>query len=268
MFNAVNKKRRYFSRRFLGSLVFSFFLLSFATLVQATTLTSTNFIISNPIVGTGGDYGTSANFKLISAGNILGSMGGATSASFKANYGFLYYNDVLPTITFDLDTATTDTESATPYSVALGTLTTGAVARSNGSINSIWADLDTNASGGAVVTVLSSSLKSTSVPGDTIPSATATMSAGTANYGLCIASVSQTTGTLTKVSPYDGATCVDGAVNTVGIVDGTSRNILNTAGAAIVGGRAQIRVNAAISNVTPAHVDYADTLTFIMTGTF
>ncbi|KKS25864.1 MAG: hypothetical protein UU87_C0009G0004 [Parcubacteria group bacterium GW2011_GWA2_42_11] len=142
------------------------------------------------------------------------------------------------------------------------------VARSGASINSIWTDLDTNASGGAVVTVLSTTLKSTSVPGDTIPSITDTMEAGTANYGLCIASVSQTTGTYTKVSPYNGATCVDGAVNMVGLVDGTSRAILNSNAAAITGGRSQIRVNAAISGVTPAHPDYTDTLTFIATGTF
>ena len=248
-------------------LVFFAFLF-FYTLAYAGDLTSTNFIIRDPIVGTGGGYGTSASFKAVTSGNILGSMGGASSASFKANYGFLYYQDTAKTITFDLDTALTDTESGTPYSVALGTLTTSVVARSGASINSIWTDLDTNASGGAVVTVLSNSLKSTSVPGDTIPSATATMSAGTANYGLCIASVSQTTGTYTKVSPYNGATCVDGAVNTVGLVDGTSRAILNTAGGAIVGGRAQIRVNATISGVTPAHADYADALTFIATGTF
>ena len=170
------------------------------------------------------------------------------------------------TISFDLDTATTDTESAAAYSVALGTLAIGSVNRSNGSINSIWTDLATNASGGAIITVLStnSSLASTSVPADTVPSATATMAAGTANYGLCIA----TAGTLTAVSPYNGATCVDGAANTVGLVDATSRNILNSGGAPVAAGRAQIRVNAAISGVTKAHTDYTDTLTFIATGTF
>lgn len=254
------------SKKIFIFLAFSFLIAQFA---NAADLTSTSFIIRDPIVGTGGGYGTSAGFQLFSAGNILGSMGGASSASFKANYGFLYYEDETEqTITFDIDTATTDTQSAAPYSVALGTLTTGAVARSNGSINSIWIDLDTNTSSGAVVTVLSNSLKSTSVPGDTIPSATTTMAAGTANYGLCVASTSATTGTLNKVSPYNGATCIDGAANTVGLVDGTSRNILNSNSAAITAGRAQIRVNAAISGTTPAHADYTDTLTFIATGTF
>ena len=95
------------------------------------------------------------------------------------------------------------------------------------------------------------------------------MSAGTANYGLCVVAVTQTSGgPLAKVSPYHGATCADGAVNNVGLVDGTARNILNTGGAIITAGRGQISANSAISAVTPAHTDYTDTLTFIATGTF
>ena len=95
------------------------------------------------------------------------------------------------------------------------------------------------------------------------------MSANTANYGLCVVSVTQTSGgPLAKVSPYNGATCTDGSANTVGLVDGTSRAILNTSDASIIGGRGQISVNGAVSGVTPAHNDYTDTLTFIVTGTF
>lgn len=250
---------------FLTGLIF----LALFSVTQAFDMTSTNFTVRDPIIGTLGGYGTSTNFKLISAGHTSLSDIGGTSASFQARFGFLYWEEGEEgAITFDIDTATTDTESATPYTVPLGTLTTGAVTRSNGSVNSVWVDLDTNAAGGAVVTVLSDTFKSASVPGDTIDSATGTMSAGTENYGLCVASTSATSGTLAEVSPYDGATCVDGAANTVGIVDGTSRNILNTAGGAVTGGRAQIRVNAAISPVTPAHNDYQNGLTFIATGTF
>ncbi len=175
-------------------------------------------------------------------------------------------------ITFDIDTATTDTNSNAPYSVALGTLTTGAVSGSNeSSINSIWLDLDTNASGGAVVTVSStnSSLKSTSTPADTIPSANGTMAAGTANYGLCIKSITQTTGTLAKVAPFNGATCTSTpAGNVVGGLTGSAQDILNTSNVAIAAGRAEIMVDAAINGTTNAHSDYTDTLKFIATGTF
>lgn len=233
-------------------------------------LTSTNFIVRDPIVGTGGGYGSSASFNLISSGNTILS-GVSTSSSFISHYGFLYFPAAVPkTITFDIDTATTDTETGASYAVPLGVLTTTTVARSNASINSIWINLDTNTPGGAVVTVTSAnaSLESTSVTGDKILSATATMVAGIANYGLCVvASPTAGTGTFNRVSPYNG-TCVDGASNSAGIVDGTSRNILDSGSAAITGGRAQIRVNAAISNITPAHVDYTDNLSFIATGTF
>jgi len=253
--------------RTIGALfLFVFFAMAFSA--GAIDLTSTSFIIRDPIIGTfGEEWATSASYGLISTGHTSLSDIGGTSGSFAIRYGFLYWEDEADTtITFDLDTATTDTESATPYTVPLGTLSTSSVTRSNGSVNSIWVDLDSSTS--TVVTVLSDTFKSASVPGDTIPSATATMAAGTANYGLCIAATSATSGTFNEVSPYDGATCVDGAVNTVGIIDGTSRNILNSNSAAIEGGRAQIRVNAAISPVTPAHNDYQNGLTFIATGTF
>lgn len=59
-------------------------------LLHASDLTSTNFIIRDPVVGTGGGYGTSASFSLISAGNMLLS-GIGTSASFIGHNGFLYY---------------------------------------------------------------------------------------------------------------------------------------------------------------------------------
>jgi hypothetical protein len=177
-----------------------------------------------------------------------------------------------PTITFDIDTAPTDTESAIAYSVSLGTLDTSSVKRSDATINSIWIDLATNAKGGAVVTVTSTkaSLKSTSVPTDAIDSTTASMAAGTENYGLCVAQSTETTGgPFAENAPFNGATCVDGAVNTVGTLNAASaQTILNSTSLPLSGGRAKIRVNAAISSITPAHNDYADTLTFIATGTF
>lgn len=179
------------------------------------------------------------------------------------------------TISFDLDTyatATTSTETATPYTVALGALTTAAASGSNeSSVNAIWFDLNTNASGGATVSVLSANgaLKSTSTPADTIPSATATMTAGTANYGLCEKRNDKTSGTFNKVSPFDGATCSTTPTgNTVGAVTTTAQTMYNTAGAPIVGARAEIMVNAENSTSTQAHSDYADTLTFIATATF
>ncbi len=57
---------------------------------EAIDLTSSNFIIRDPIVGTGSGFGTSTNFQLLSSGNTLLS-GYGTSATYIGKYGFLYY---------------------------------------------------------------------------------------------------------------------------------------------------------------------------------
>ncbi len=270
----IKVSKRNFVKRLSGCLILFFLVVAFGVSVSASDLTSASFIIHDPIVGTGGDYGTSASFKLISAGNILGSMGGASSASFKANYGFLYYNEVTPTITFDLDAASdfSNGESSAPYSVPLGTLSTGSVTESNSSsIRMIVIEGDSNALGGVVVTVKNTNgangLVSTSVGTDKIPSATATMAAGTANYGLCVAT-SGLTG-FSRSTGYSSDTCaLSSGTNGVRALSTTATSIVDSAGAALVSGHAEVVVNAAISNVSPAHNDYSDTLTFIMTGTF
>lgn len=182
--------------------------------------------------------------------------------------------NVNQSITFDLDTATTDTESATPYTVALGTVTASdtRVSGTTDSVNYIWLDLGTNASGGATVTVKNanggSGLVSTSTPADNINSADGTMADGTENYGLCVVSVAQTTGTLAKASPYDVGGCTGNTeTNVVHGLTTTGENIV-TSTAPLGAGRASIAVNGAISTSTPAHADYTDTLTFVATATF
>jgi len=76
------------------SSVFTLIVLLFIFFIQsnvfAKDLTGTNFIVRDPIMGTGGEYGTSTNFKLYSAGNTELS-GVGSSASFIGHYGFLYY---------------------------------------------------------------------------------------------------------------------------------------------------------------------------------
>lgn len=178
-----------------------------------------------------------------------------------------------PTITFDLDTATSNTDTNAPYTVDLGALTVGAANVSGATINSIWTDLETNATGGAVVTVVNAndtnglvSLSSS----DNIPATGGTIAAGTANYGLCVASATQGSGTYQAAGSYAAPTCVaDTAGNTVvALSSSTPDPILNTAGGPVTAGRSQILVNAAISTSTTAHNDYQDVLTFVATGTF
>lgn len=74
-------------KKFLVIFLFSFLLISF---VDASDMTSTNFIIRDPVIGNIGDYGTSANFKIKESGNSLFS-DTSSSASFLGRFGFQYY---------------------------------------------------------------------------------------------------------------------------------------------------------------------------------
>lgn len=61
-----------------------------ATVAHGTDLTSTDFIIRDPIVGTGGGYSSSTNFGSYLSGDMT-TIGRGTSASFEGRYGFLWY---------------------------------------------------------------------------------------------------------------------------------------------------------------------------------
>ena len=174
------------------------------------------------------------------------------------------------TLSFDLDTGITAGETGPTYTVPLGTLSSGAVTHSNGSsINQIFADGGTNASGGMNVSVKNANgaqgLKSTGTPADYIPSVTATMAAGTANYGLCVDSATITG--FARSTGYNTTCTIASATNAVVGLSSTVADIL-TSTAPVASGHAQIQVNAAINTATPAHADYTDTLTFVATASF
>jgi len=192
--------------------------------------------------------------------------------------------NVDPTLTFNAgmqDDATTcdGTFSGNGGTLAFGVLTTGSVTTSDASsIDHICTRLSTNASGGATVTVKSlngaNGLVSASVPADDIDSSTATISAGTENYGICVGSGGADTGrdtttptgaAVTRSSPFN-TTCTTAAHGVGGLT--TSAQNLWTLSSPSQNAFARVYVKAAISGTTPAHADYADTLTFIGTGTF
>ena len=255
--------------------LFSLMLLLFYTPSLAVDLTSTNFIIHDPIIGTLGGYGTSTNFQLISAGHTSLSDIGGTSTNFQIRYGFLYYQDE-GRITFDIDTEAGggNGESSTPYTVGLGAVTTTdtRVSGTTDGIQMIVLEGETGAAvSGMVVTVRNANgtngLVSTAASTDEIDSVDGTIADGTENYGLCVAT-SGLTG-FSRASPYNSDTCATNSeTNGVQALTTTGENILNSAGAPLSGGHAEVIVNAAISATTPSHADYTDTLTFIATGTF
>jgi hypothetical protein len=100
------------------------------------------------------------------------------------------------------------------------------------------------------------------------------MVAGTANYGLCAsdtvhgvgATVPTGTGPV-AVAPFVASCPPDSATGSVGALTTTPQTVW-----AVTGGATNAFYNlvlkAAISATTPAANDYADTLTFIATGTF
>lgn len=208
-----------------------------------------------------------------------------TSHSSQVAYGIIDDDTVAITasvnssITFDMDTTASDTcsttETAAPYAVALGSITSAdtRVSGATDTVNHICIDLDTNASGGAVVTVNNTNgvngLVSTSTPADNISSSTAGVADNTENYGICVVSVSDASGTLAIAGTYIGNTCAaNSETNQVDALSATPVSILDTASAPIATGRAQIAVNASINIAQQSHNDYTDALTFIATATF
>jgi hypothetical protein len=188
-----------------------------------------------------------------------------------------------PTITFNVGAQSSGTACATTFSgdggtVALGTLTTGAVASSDAnSVNHICTRVTTNAGSGAAVSVSSANeaLQSVGTPGDEIASGSATLTNGVSGYGLCAGSAGGDSGkdtttpvgtSPTRVSPYNGASCTASG-HDVGALTTAAQNVWTLSGAS-QNAFFRLYIKAAISGTVPAHNDYADTLTFVATGTF
>lgn len=160
------------------------------------------------------------------------------------------------TLTFDLDIAPTDSETASPYNIALGSLTAGSVTTAS---DKIWIDLSTNAENGGIVYIYDAfaGLKSSNL-NYTISSSTSNLTSSSEGFGVQVSTATN----LTALTPYDGSS------QNVGVVDSTIRKILDSGGNAVSGGRASLSVKAKTSTTTPAASDYADTFTIIASGAF
>lgn len=233
------------------------------------TLALGNNHVTNP--GSAGSYQISIGGTMTDSGTLAVAIVDSDEVTITAT--------IDPSLTFDLDTYATaaafptNTETAAPYTVALGSLTIGGVKGSNGGggINSIWVDLSTNATGGAVVTVrdigtgAAAGLYASSVSHN-IPSSTTLLDGTAEGYGVCVKDAAASSGTLQGLAPYVAGCAY--ATHNVGALALTTTDILNSAGAPLNAGRAEILVKAAATSLTPAAVDYEDTMTFIATGTF
>ncbi len=105
-----------------GLIVLAYFA---GTIVFAKDLTSTNFIVRDPSIGTGGGYQSSGSFKMYSAGNLNISGNGGTSTSFIGRDGFLQYPEVRSAVLTPTVTGSTVTLDWTATTVANGYTVSG-----------------------------------------------------------------------------------------------------------------------------------------------
>ncbi len=168
---------------------------------------------------------------------------------------------ISPTLSFDIDVASTDSESSPPYTLDIGTLTPSTVTTST---NKVWIDLTTNATAGGMVYVYGANTGLTSsIAGSTIAAATADLSVASSGYGARSNSVSESAGgPIQAISPYNGSG------SNVGVVDNSKRLIFDSSGAPVTAGRSSFELKAKSSATTPAATDYTDTLTVIAVGSF
>ena len=164
-------------------------------------------------------------------------------------------------ITFDIDVASTDTESAPPYTVSFGDLSSGSVSTAS---DRVWIDLTTNSENGGYVYVYSTNGGlASSTTSYTIDSLTGDLSSEDEGFGIRSNSVSESSGgPLVALAPYN-----DSADN-VGITDSTIRNIYNSSGNPISAGRASFLLKAKASSITPSSSDYTELLTIIASASF
>lgn len=217
------------------------------------------------------DWQTSTNWGGASGFLVVGLNAGTTYtikvAAKRGNFtetGFgptVQAATVNPTLTFDIDVASTDTDTSPPFAVDLGSLTASTVMTAS---NKVWVDVDTNGSSGAAVYLygtyggLNSSRTSY-----TISALSSNLATATEGYGARGTSVTQGSGGPVQfVSPYNGSG------DTVGIVDTAKRVIFDSSGQAVSAGRAAFELKAKATSVTPAASDYGDVLTLIASATF
>lgn len=245
----------------------------FAVAISADNFATTSYVQADDTVGstlTLSDFRTYAGWGGATGTQIIGLTPNTTyKVKVKARQGkftegpwgpVAQADTVGVAVSMDIDIASTDTETAPPYTVSVGDLQAGSVVTAT---DRVWIDFDTNAYNGGAIYVRGQNTGLNSTKGaHTIGSATADLAVVSTGYGLQGVSATQVSGgPIGFVSPYNG-----GGDN-VGIVDTTFREIFSST-APVVAGRASLYTKAKISNTTPAADDYTDVLTIIVSAVF
>jgi hypothetical protein len=227
-------------------------------------MTSDNYRVEFDDISGGGVRSTSDNYAAEDTLGEIGTGEDLSSDSYRACVGFqCLLADSELTVTFAVSASPCDetTTSAAPRSAPLGALTLGTVTTAANHV--CIRTTATNVSGvTATVRGGGTGLTSTSQPADVIDAVNATLVAGTEGYGVCSQNAQNG---FTASAPFNGS--CDGSNHAVGPPTTTPQTIY-TASGAITDAYGDVRVKAAISSTTPAHNDYSDTLTFIVTATY
>lgn len=244
----------------------------FVIAISTDNFVTTNYIQANGTIGASPVYQTYADWGSGTGEYVIGLSPSTTYkikvAAVQTKYTETEYSaetsasTTAPSLSFDIDIAPTDTETAGPYAVAFGNLAVGSVTTAP---DKVWLDLDSNAEGGGFVYIYGSGTGLHSIAANhTISSLTTANLAGeTEGYGIRKESTTQSAGgPLTAVNPYNGTS------ENVGIVDTTTRTILNSSSVPITAGRASFLLKAITSTMTPAASDYREVLTVVASATF
>lgn len=244
----------------------------FAIAISSDNFTTTQYVQSDHTVGSTlgiEDYQTYADWGGASGFTVIG-LSPTTTYYFKVKamqgdftetgYGPTTNEATIdPYLTFDIDVASTDTETDPPFEISFGNLSTSVTTATD----KIWVDFATNGEAGGVVYVqgTNAGLASAST-GHTIASASSNLATASSGFGLQVSAVSETSGgPLAAVSPYDGS------ADNVGVVDTTIRNAVTTSDP-IHGGRITMTLKAKVDSLTPAATDYTETITVTGSGSF
>lgn len=201
---------------------------------------------------------------------IIGLAPGTTYyARVAAGRGFFTQGPFSPTVTavtinpaFTFGLQTTN-QTVPPYTVGIGAVNPGQVTTS---WQKVTATITTNAYTGGTVYVsdTNAGLKSANGGNYVIASAQNDLSSGGVNegYGARGVSVSQTTGTMELLSPYN----LGG--NNVGPLATSKKPIADSSSAPVNNGSVNFELKIKAGTTTPPETDYSDTITVVGGGSF
>lgn len=246
---------------------------TYAVAISTDNFATTQYVQSDSTIGPSlglEDFRTLTGWGGAGGMNVIGLSPNTTyKVKVKARHGATTETGFGPeataataqvSVVFDIDIASTDTETNPPYILNFGSVNPDSV---NDSPQRIWVDIESNAESGAFVYAVSdnSGLLSATT-GHTINAVTGNLSAMQEGVGAQNTSVASSAGgPLNVPAPYNGSG------HTTGAVDGQFRQILYSSNP-LKNGRASFLLKIKTSGQTPAAPDYVDIYTMIATAAF